>query len=798
MIAMRLLCHIVGESDLLLPASRGLSEDVRADRISARLDQLIEVMKSDPAGPAAARDRLRKPSWDELSASAPSPLIGALDWISLRDERDPRKDLDVVLIATSQSPPDPLDTLPIAQTLATILGPDPTGDAPVRRASVITASDLQEHAVSQALTQHLAIAPPYQDALMTWGSGSTGLVMGGLTALSQAGIRWRLLHTSDPAAYTITDPLGSPTTDPVVNVLIRWRMFTALAKLAVEDPAAVELTPEQLRLIRAVADRHRTGFTTRDCAALRAVVADSVVRRDGTTSLAVRQYVTAYYDELFATDRKRQPQAVNLLQKFGGDRRPLGEKLRNAKDQSDPDVRASLGLCSYQWLTGRIAEALNEIGKGSHTLCLPPPKEAGIVGMHLAAHHPDGQGWEEAGLLRPPVVPASTVLVVWLAGTAVPSGAVPLSVQLTEQELPAPVHAHVGMATPRIRAVVFGVGDSVPRAENEVAQLLHAEQDAHLELLPGDSAAVEAAIARHLTPDVAALLFVPTGRKPHLLALLQAVRQLSAGHGIPLFVRQNTHPKKGKPYDVHLWPALVGGDRPLLVAAQQALQTLELDVAWRLLAASAIDRKIVDDARRLADRFASRKDADASPGTDGEINQTLTLVNQRLALVATALEKQGRGDADAIRLLVLAADVMEASIAATQTGGQPGEKYRQRRKQWQQLANGDTADAHAARILLLLNETRNRAPVTHGTNPRPTGMIDEAMGCLRNKGCLPGSTDLPTDAPSLLEAAIAAAEELGLGQKDQVNDLVYQHQRLVDQVNQVLEARAATPGSGRG
>ena len=87
-------------------------------------------------------------------------------------------------------------------------------------------------------------------------------------------------------------------------------MFTALAKLAVEDPAAVELTPEQLRLIRAVADRHRTGFTTRDCAALRAVVADWVVRRDGTTSLAVRRYVTAYYDELFATDRKRQPQAV--------------------------------------------------------------------------------------------------------------------------------------------------------------------------------------------------------------------------------------------------------------------------------------------------------------------------------------------------------------------------------------------------------------------------------------------------------------------------------------------------------
>lgn len=791
MAAMRLLCHIVGEADLLLPASRGLSEDVRADRISARLDQLTEVMKSDPAGPAAARDRLRKPSWDELSASTPSPLIGALDWISLRDERDPRKDLDVVLIATSQSPPDPLDTLPIAQTLATILGPDPTGEAPVRRVSVITANDLREHAVSQALTRHLASAPSYQDALMTWGSGSTGLAMGGLTALSQAGIRWRLLHTSDPAAYTITDPLGSPTTDPVVNVLIRWRMFTALAELADEDPAAVELTPEQLRLIRAAADRHRTGFTTRDCAALRAVVADSVVRRDGTTSLAVRQYVTAYYDELFAADRKRQPQAVNLLQKFGGDRQPLGGKLRKAKDQSDPDVRASFSLCSYQWLTGRIAEALNEIGKGSHTLCLPPPKEAGIVGKHLAAHHPDGQGWEEAGLLRPPVVPASTVLVVWLAGTAVPSGAVPLSVQLTEQELPAPVRAHVGVDTPRIRAVVFGVGDSVPRAENEVAQLLYAEQEAHLELLPEDSTAVEAAIARHLTPDVAAVLFVPTGRKPHLLALLQAVRQLSASHGIPLFVRQNAHPKKGKPYDVHLWPALVGGDRPLLVAARQALQMLELDVAWRLLAASAIDRKIVDDARRLADRFASRLDPDTPPGVINTFAQRLTcgMVNQRLKLVATVLEQPGRENADVIRLLVLAADVMEASIAATQVGGQPGEKYRQLRKKWQQLAEGDTAYARAARILLLLNETRNRAPVTHGTNPRPKGMIDEAMGRLRNKRYLPGPTDLPTDAPSLLEATIAAAEELGLGQKDQVNDLMHWHRRLVDRVTEVLDTR---------
>ena len=320
--------------------------------------------------------------------------------------------------------------------------------------------------------------------------------------------------------------------------------------------------------------------------------------------------------------------------------------------------------------------------------------------------------------------------------------------------------------------------------------MLYAEQEAHLELLPEDSTAVEAAIARHLTPDVAAVLFVPTGRKPHLLALLQAVRQLSASHGIPLFVRQNAHPKKGKPYDMHLWPALVGGDRPLLVAARQALQMLELDVAWRLLAASAIDRKIIDDARRLADRFASRLDPDTPPGVINTFAQRLTcgMVNQRLKLVATVLEQPGARMRTSSGCWCWPLTSWRRRSPPPRLGVNPARSTGSCGRSGSNWPKA-TAYARAARILLLLNETRNRAPVTHGTNPRPKGMIDEAMGRLRNKRYLPGPTDLPTDAPSLLEAAIAAAEELGLGQKDQVNDLMHWHRRLVDRVTEVLDTR---------
>src|SRR5690606_40714082 len=97
-----------------------------------------------------------------------------------------------------------------------------------------------------------------------------------------------------------------------------------------------------------------------------------------------------------------------------------------------------------------------------------------------------------------------------------------------------------------------------------------------------DLAAVKAAIEDRITSETAALLLIPAGPKEPVLALLHAMRRIGAEHGIPLFVRQNATPREGGRYtETHLWPALAGGDLPLLLAAQEAVRSLELDVAWR-------------------------------------------------------------------------------------------------------------------------------------------------------------------------------------------------------------------------
>ncbi|WP_405107997.1 hypothetical protein OG559_25410 [Micromonospora sp. NBC_01405] len=819
---MRLLVHIAGEADLLLSSQdRSVPPSTRAERVRQRCQQLIAAVDG-PEGPAAARSLLGRGTWsDELSnTELPSPLLGALTTVAAGP------DLDVMVIGTDQESPRPLDTMPIAKALAKALEPGPADageTAAVRTATPVVVPGQDEKQVVPVLARHLDDAPSYQQALVTWGSGATSLAMGALTALSEAGIPWRLVLTNDPTTYEIIDPLEQLDTDPVVGVLVRWRMFGALADLARRDPSLVRLTGPGLELVHRAVERHDRGFEARDTASLRAVLADAVVRRDGTASLAVRRYITRRYEELLDLDRADHPWAENLLSKYKP-RSPIGpqrDEIVSRRLGNDPAVTASVDLPSYRWLFGPEFDSLQNIGKGSHNLSQPPARDSRFIGQYLSSYAVDGKGWQEAGLPEPPVAPADTVLAVWLAGTQTggrgraEGPAETVGQQLTNQ-LPAGVLDFFDVEEARIRAVIFGADDgkgSRPAAEADADVIRSVRNggagdprgEAWVELIDladVNQAVAEQAIESRITRETGALLLVPTGRKPVMLSLLRAMRLVGARHGIPLFVRENAKPEKREGYqDVHLWPALTGGDLPLLIAAEQALRSLELDVAWKLLAASAIGKEITGKVRRLANTFASRKpphddQSEAGPGW------TTGLVVQRLELVEAALATE-TAPAQRIRLLVLAADCVNASFAAAppKPGVSQEKAYGQFCKELEEIVRRKgTPEAWSALVLLVLRTARNRAPVTHGTGTAADAVVTKAAETLARQYHVEAAVAalLPQDVPALLREAVAAAAERRLGEPDQPGSLRRLHEEIVEQVGILIDRRRAPSAPAEG
>lgn len=727
----------------------------------------------------------------------------------------------MLVLGTDQRPPHPLDMLPTARTLAGVLTAIAAADEsfPARRATALAVPGLTENAVVGPLIEHLGEAPPYRQALVTWGSGSTAMVMGVLTALSRVGLPWQLVLTSGPAGYQVVDPLERLDVDPVAGVFVRWRMFAALDELAAEDPPVIRLTEDQRAMVRQAARHHRDGLSARDCASLRAVLADAVVRRDGSASLAVRRYVTSRYEELLAIDKKTHPQAEDLLCKY---ERPEGGPSLGVKRgkieraaRNEP-VSAWTGLPSYRWLFSPEANALQNIGKGSHNLRPPAPHDSKLIGDYLSGYEIDDTGWREAGLPEPPVTPADTVLAVWFAGLSDDRAVGTVGQQLSRR-LPAVVVEHLGVEKTRMRAVIVAVDDgqgSLGHAEADAGRIGRGTDGATggpegeawvepVEISDIDPAvverAVERAVERRVTRETGALLVVPTGYKPAMFPLLRAVRRVGARHGLPLFVREMAqNPEKQGEYEVYLWPALTGGDLPLLDAARGALRALELDVAWRLLAASAIDRSVTDQARQLADTFASREPLASLAPISDHASWTTGLIVQRLEVVEAALA-YAEEPADRIRLLVLAADALEASIAAAPTIGELeakyrplGGKYRKFRDGWSKEARRQGGpEAASARILLLLNRARDRAPITHGTGTDPDAVVADAADRLVAKWELSpaDAATLPANVATLLRSAVTAAASRGLGQPDRPDSLLRLHEQLMKDVERAVVHR---------
>jgi hypothetical protein len=761
-----LLVHVVGESDLLLSSQSGPEEE-RAARIADRLARLRAVG-----------------GWDDVPVDGQGgPLFTALGAIEAEGE------VDVVLVGTEQDPPHKLDTLPIACGLGDALG---AGLADrVGRVDVVSIPGLTEGPVTRALGEYLRGRPTPGDgagALVTWGSGSTSVALGCLTALSQAGIAWRLVETSGTGR--VVDPLDDLGADPVAGVLVRWRMFGVLDELAGQESPPVRLSPDQLDLVGACARRSENALRTHDAAALRAVVADAVVRRDGTAGLAVRRYVESRYEELLRDDRVEAPEAKDLLEWIAGQRAQEGHFTLGArigaltKRRADPVLATELASPSGGWLLGKDVRDLIKIGNASHEFRPPAVAVATQVGHHLRPHDVDGSGWESVGLPVPPVVPATTALVVWPLGLPGAPGRPSIGDQLLGHGVPAPVRDYLsgeaGAEPVPLRALIFGTigdGGTLGDARAEVERLREGglqrarAQDVDLEGLSTERLGRQ--IEAQLKPDVGALLLVPPGYKPLALALLRAMRRLGARHGLPLYVQDMASPGASsdgsQPAGVHLWPALTGGDLALLVAARQALESLELDVAWRLLAASGLAATDGETARRLAAAFTCRApmDADQWPvvlpdpaPTADPVGRTLGVAAQRLALVRDVCAKT-ESSAERVRLLVLAAGALEVSAAASNPQGKRKENYRAYRDWLEECAGGSDRPG-SARVLLLLNEARDRASITHGPADDPDHAVAQAADELAKKWPLGARerADLPRDVPGLLRAAVKAAEAL--------------------------------------
>ncbi|MFV2011265.1 MULTISPECIES: hypothetical protein [unclassified Micromonospora] len=148
---------------------------------------------------------------------------------------------------------------------------------------------------------------------------------------------------------------------------------------------------------------------------------------------------------------------------------------------------------------------------------------------------------------------------------------------------------------------------------------------------------------------------------------------------------------------------------------------------WRLLAASAIGTDVTEQARRLADTFASRKPPD------------------------------GRRQASAS-----AADALEASIAATNPKDTKGGTYRKFREDLRdnKIKDRGMAQAWPAHILVLLNRARDRAPITHGTATTADAVIVEAAAALG-----------------------------GLGKAGQAGGLLHRHRQLHGEVSGCIRSR---------
>jgi hypothetical protein len=687
--------HTVGGADLGVAAG---SDDLRAARAAAVRDLPDDALPS----------RLVDLDWPGPCTGTVSPL-GALA---------PALDGDVQLLLLCTK-----HTSDIAHAIhdAVVRVPALYGrefDSPtVVEISDLDGSGLSERAVVAALRDHL-VPGPTNRAMVTWGSGSTQLAFGAIEAATAAGVPWTLLGLTerDGTIGELAPDLTSDGFDPIVPLLHRWRCHDGLARLA--ELAALGLTGEQRQALRDAATARERAHTAPTAAGLRLLVSDVLAKRDITGAFTIRRYVLARYHEL---RDQQSPPPLDLevwataqwrrRTRQGAGRRPeLGELLaivRRASATGPADVRESLGQPSGRWLVSDAATALNKAGQATHRMTAIHDNHLRCIRAHLDGMPSAGP---VAGLPDVTSAPATTAWHLRIAGRFPDPPHQRLLHDIADAGVDQPVADYLGLGredVPRRFLVLGTAGVSDTVAERMAADLadaewtrIPAEDTAAEDVAAWDDTAAEAVLRQRFRGDVGALVVMPTGPKSMLLPLLVAAHRLARENGVPLFLRHLTERDA-----MHQLPLRFGAQEDLLALAADALSTVEIEVAARLLDACADERDLARAVRDLAAAVFCRGGAPA--GVDPR-TWTLGLTADRLAVWARLATERSDASHTTRAIFGSFAGVECGVRAAPSLGADP-------RTRWQAFSAALRGDGHvAARLLAVLRAVRNQLPTSHG------------------------------------------------------------------------------------
>ncbi|WP_424187663.1 hypothetical protein ACOBQX_07690 [Actinokineospora sp. G85] len=669
--------HAVGNADLGLPARS----------TSAQVDGRLEALRAapDPAG------LLSGTGWGEPVPGLVSPLaavVGDLDGFHL------------VLVSTEH-------THRTARALEEALLRAPAALGGVVGRILVAAGSLAEKGAVGAVSKALAGLIDTDTVLITWGSGSTQLAFGMMVAAIDVGARWRLAVVGTALARArvqVFDPAAGLRVDPAQALARRWG----------------ETAPEQ----RA---RHAAHLAP-DLDGLRGLVADALVKADGTSGFAVREYIWARYEH------DRDPGHLDLRQwateRLGGRNATTGLLLTTIRTAGprDPRARAALDSPAGRWLTSRVVDRLNQLGvRSSHRLVPPTLAQTAFLRRELgipvacAAWHigvvglPESDGRVNLFRLIDDRGPDQAV-AAYLAYAE--PGDVPLR-HLVLGTGPTDQHPGTAAHAREIAGAIGGVADIAPDSVEHAHQLL----------------------AEHWPPVadvVGAIVLVPTGPKTAVLPLLLAAFRLAAENGLPLYLSQMVDGMGS-----HQLVTRFGAHLDLLDLAATALSTLELDWAARLLDACA-EPALAQRARQLAVALSCRTlDPGLWPAEFAEYGGSTRargLVGQRLRMWA-GLAAGHPEPAHQIRALCGACAVLEQSVRQSNPDPATADKHWQRTR-------ANFARQPRLHLLSRLATLRDRLPITHGHPLTSPEALAEMVGSFTGH----------TDPAAVLTVAASAAD----------------------------------------
>lgn len=612
-VGMRTIVHVVGESDMGLDTSKYKRESAQQARRRA-VDSWREQVLSTIDDPAELHARLRSSrSLDDagrlvVDAGKPlPPLVNLLDQISRDDE------VDLVLVGTDNAQGVP--SLVIAETLRILLDRHSRLLGPATRVTVAKAGfELDDIAavVEEKVRKDGPADAPLVEIL--WGSGATEIALAVVSGVITSGRRWQVRRSRDP--FDVIDFLPDLGYPAVVSWLLRYghpgRVRGALRKAGVNDADLQEIADAATATLGRVADGKTTGPDDLAC-----WVHTDVRRRNRTSSLAVRAWITAEYRRRLAAEGGG-PDLISVLDRTSaGKARGLGSIIaalwESPDDLTDPQravLAAAQTSASSRWLKRQLA-ITSAAGRSAHRFKPFGPNPIARLATALGGAGEVGET-DDCGPFH---LPTGVVAYLWSDGRTDPGGKPTLDTVL---EHPPPRELLELVATrdrpDQPNAARFTLVDLLILATEESetyaleqrrqAPSVDAVGDFHYRFRAVDTAVVEfddprrpAADARvpaelrareaaeHWlsTRSVDAVVVVPTGPKQQVTGLLTAALAYGHRRAVPVFLQAvTTSPHRVGTRFHRVLPYLVT-NVPVLELALASMRALAFDTAAALI-----------------------------------------------------------------------------------------------------------------------------------------------------------------------------------------------------------------------